>query len=563
MSQWSGAGVELRVYKYLLLAFVACITVTSAEVIRQISFNEMLRFHRNSGGIDTSVFVDALPIPPTIRVNGRTKQIQMIAREGRNVFYRDLPATKVWGFNGVNPGPTIEVESGQDLEVLWKSELPKEHLIPLDSHFMAGMRNSGPGALPAVRTVTHLHGARVQDSITAQDRFHNNDGWPDAWIVPGQTQIAHYPNQQSARTLWYHDHAMGATSRNVVAGLLGLYIIRDNVERSLHLPSGNFEIPLIFETKDFNDDGSLTYPSRMTAEVYGGTVPVNGKICPFLNVEPRKYRFRMLDAATARSFAFKLINAEDQSDGPAMIQIGSDGGFLERPLLLNAPNRADSPRLVLAPAERADVIVDFSHFAGKTLLLQNNFQSVAGEGELSIPNIMIFKVGARVSSPDLSRIPAILTPVPRLAETSAVKTRKIVLSQVLTPNLPPVMMLNEKVWGDPIEESPRANTTEIWEIINTLPDSHPFHMHLVQFQVLDRSMFDVPYYEQTKMIKYISAPGLPEPSEFGWKDTVVAYPNTVTRIIMQFGPYTGRYAFHCHILEHEDMGMMRPFEVIK
>ena len=536
--------------------------LASARAYRRSPLIEMLSKARDPGYIDLSLFMDALPIPQKILVGAKTREITLEAKQVSHSFYKEMPDTQVWGWNGQVPGPTIEVFAGKPLVVHWKNSLPKEPLLPNEDHPMPGM--AFDPNLPKVRTVTHLHGAKVVDSISSGgSRFLNNDGWPDAWIVPGETQTAYYPNAQSSRTLWYHDHAMGQTTRNNVAGLYGMYWIRDQRERSLNLPAGKFEIPLIFGTPDFNDDGSLYYPSKMSAEVYGGTITVNGKLCPYLEVEPRKYRFRMLNAASARTFAFKIIETADGTDGPAITQIGSDGGLLESPVILNEPGKPEKNRLIINPSERADVIVDFSKREGRTLLLHNNFTSVAGEGDLYIPNIMIFKVAPKVSSTDHSEIPSKLGSVPRIPESSASGVRRITLSQVLTPNLPPVMMINEKVWEDPLEETPKADSTEIWEIVNTLPDSHPFHMHLVNFQLLDRREFDVDQFLKDKSLVYTAESIAARGAEAGWKDTINVPPGSVTRIIVRFGKNTGRYAYHCHILEHEDMGMMRPFQIVK
>src|SRR5205823_2842531 len=151
------------------------------------------------------------------------------------------------------------------------------------------------------RSVTHLHGAAVWEPDPL-NRKYNNDGWPDAWIVPGESQVAVYPNDQSARTLWYHDHAMGETGRNVAAGLVGIYEIHDDYERSLNLPSGNFEIPLILQSRQVNDDGTLSYSDDISNEFYGNALAVNGKLWPYVELEPRKVRFRFVNVSNARSY---------------------------------------------------------------------------------------------------------------------------------------------------------------------------------------------------------------------------------------------------------------------
>ena len=362
--------------------------------------------------------------------------------------------------------------------------------------------------MPDVRTVTHLHGAVVEQP-GIQDRVHNNDGWPDAWITPGQEQISEYPNDQDARMLWYHDHAMASTGRNVAAGLAGAYIIRDGYERSLNLPSGDYEVPLLIQTEGFNSDGTRYYTSDIGTEFYGNSVAVNGKLFPFMNVEPRKYRFRILDGSNARSYSLKLIDQDAQTPGPAFYQIGVDGGFLERTAVLNDPSDSDSPRLELAPAERADVIIDFSKFAGKNLLLTNDSLE-PGDGEMPIPQIMLFKVGTKLNQPDTSQLPMQMRPIQPLKARDAVTTRRISL-EMMTMNGLPMMMLNGKAWEDPITEKPVLGSTEIWELVNTTTSMHPFHMHLVNFQMLDSRPFDVAQYAKNGQITYTDDADIPIP----------------------------------------------------
>jgi spore coat protein A len=468
-------------------------------------------------------------------------------------LHRDFPPATVWGYNGTTPGPIIEVERGQKLTVHWKNQLPTQHIFPLPKN--------ADVITPDVRTVTHLHGAVVtQTSIT--DKYHDNDGWPDAWIVPGEVQTSEYGNDQSARTLWYHDHAMGSTGRNVAAGLLGLYEIHDDYERSLNLPSGKYEIPLMIDAVQKNADGSLSYTNDIDHEYYGNAIMINGKMWPYLEVEPRKYRFRMIDVSNARSYALRLLDATDSSPGPAFYQIGTDSGFLEKTAVVaDFANDPDAIRLQLAPAERADVIIDFSKYAGKTFVL-SNIQKDPGEGEVTLAQLMEFRVGTSLSAPDTSSLPMTMAKLERLNPADAKQTRLIVFDQMNMPDRSAMLQLNGKSWHDPIVEMPVLGTTEIWQLADTLTDVHPFHIHLVQFQILDRTLFDVDAYHKTGQITYLAPPVAPDPNELGWKDTVRVLPQMVTRIIIRFAPYPGYYVYHCHILEHEDMDMMRPFQII-
>jgi spore coat protein A len=501
-------------------------------------------------------FVDELPIPPSIHVQPGTSEITITASQFQTKLHRDLPPQMVWGYDGSSPGPTIEIESGQLLRVHWKDDLPTKHLFAEPKGV-----DMGKSPMPDVRFVTHLHGAAVSQP-DFKDRLHDNDGWPDAWITRGMEQIAEYPNVQSARTLWYHDHAMGETGRNVAAGLVGLYIIHDAYERSLGLPSGKYDVPLLIRSHALNGDKLLDYVKDIGNEYYGNTVSVNGKLWPYMNVEPRKYRFRFVNGSNARTYSMKLLDQNNQGAAPAFYQIGSDGGFLENTAILNDPTNPTSSRLVLFPAERADVIIDFSKMAGHSFMLSNNHID-PGDVEVKIPWLMLFKVADKVSAPDTSSLPMHMKPITRFNPKSAARTRRIVLDQMLMPGASPMMTLNGKRWSDPIEETPVRGTTEIWELLDTLPDEHPFHMHMAQFQVLDRRPFNLAEYGKSGHVQWTGPAIAPQPNEMGWKDTVRVTRSAMTRIMIQFGPYSGYYVYHCHILEHEDMDMMRPFQVLE
>ena len=502
-------------------------------------------------------FVDELPIPTKIQVGlGKQNEVTVHLNQFKTKFHRDLPDTLIWGYDGSSPGPILEVEQGHPVRVHWQNDLPTTHLL---KYIPTSMDGGAPP--PEVRNVTHLHGAAVSQP-SYKDRKFNSDGWPDAWTLPGEEQIADYPNAQSSRTLWYHDHPGGATARNVYAGLAGMYLIHDSYERSLKLPDGKFDIPILVQSRGFNNDGSLFYPTEGFKEFYGNALSVNGKVWPYLNVEPRKYRVRFLNASNARTIALKLIDLKDQSSGPAFYQIGSDAGFLENTVVLNDPTDAASARLELAPAERGDVIIDFSKYAGHDFILHNNSLTDAGEGEIPLPQVMLFKVASKVTETDLSQLPMKMKPIVRLNAKDAAQTRQIVFGQMKMADGTPMLTLNGKHWHDPIDEKPVFGTTEVWNLVNTLNDIHPFHIHLVEFQILDRTPFNVEEFNKTGKVIFTGASVAPDPNEMGWKDTVRVLPEAVTRIIMKFTPYTGFYVYHCHILEHEDMDMMRPFQVL-
>jgi spore coat protein A, manganese oxidase len=484
-------------------------------------------------------FVDPLPIPEIARPSGvrpspvdaslKLPYYRIPMRQFEAKIHRDLKPTRLWGYGGTSPGPTLETRSGQGLLVEWANELPEAHFLPID-HSIHGAEADKP----VVRTVVHLHGAKAPPE---------SDGYPEKWFVPGKSAICHYPNQQDAATLWYHDHALGINRLNIFAGLLGTFLIRDDFEDALDLPRGKYEIPLVVYDRVFDLESQLNYPvsgdpkKPWTPEVFGDAFLVNGKLFPYLEVEPRKYRFRVLNGANARFFHLSLLG------GPAIYQIGTDQG------LLPAPVRVD--RVNLAPAERADVIVDFSGAGGQSIIMKN---------DMSFP-VMQFRVKAGAG--ETKALPARLRPVPKIEESSAVKTR--MLSLVEVDDLiqrPMTMLLNNAHWSMPVTENPALDSTEIWGLVNTTDDAHPIHLHLVRFQILDRRSFDVAAYWTKGEIKYTGHVVPPEASEAGWKDTVRADPGMVTRIITRFEGFPGRYVWHCHILEHEDNEMMRPFDVV-
>ncbi len=483
-------------------------------------------------------FADPLPIPPVARSAGQqtvtgfkapAPLYRLAMREFQSKLHRDLPPTRLWGFNGCFPGPTLEARGEEALAVEWINQLPERHFLPID-HTLHGAEAS----LPAVRGVVHVHGAKAPPE---------SDGYPEEWYVPGKSAVCHYPNRQDAATLWYHDHAMGINRLNIYAGLFGLYLVRDAAEDALHLPSGAYEVPLVLCDRLLRRDGQLDYPDSgkpgapWVPEVFGNAMLVNGKISPYLAIEPCQYRFRFLNGANARFFHLSLSN------GLEFQQIGTDQGLLPAPVALRD--------FVLAPGERLDVVVDFKDCAGENIVLANDaFQ------------MMQFRV-ARGKSSGAGSLPARLRPVPRLAESDAVRERFLTIDEYQNKAGESVrMLLNRSHWAMPVTEKPVLGSTEIWSILNSTDDSHPIHLHLVRMQILDRRPYNALLHHMTGQLRYLGPPQPPESYEAGWKDTVRAHSMMVTRFIARFDGYPGRYVWHCHVLEHEDNEMMRPFEVV-
>jgi len=484
-------------------------------------------------------FVDPLPLPAVAKPSGHRahpaypgQQLPLYRMEMRAFkaqLHRDLPPTPLWGYGGSFPGPTLSVKRDQPLLIEWANALPEKHFLPIDHNIHGAERDK-----PEVRTVAHVHGARVSPS---------SDGYPEEWFAPGHSTLSHYPNAQDAATLWYHDHAMGITRLNIYAGLLGAYLIHDEAEQALGLPSGDCDLPLILCDRLIAKDGQLYYPvsddpqAPWVSECNGNAILCNGKLYPFLEVEPRRYRVRLINAANTRFYELSL------SGGLPLTQIASDQGLLASPL----PRQ----RVTLYPAERAEVVIDFSGMDGKQVQLRQQAEA-----------IMEFRVRDR-GRRDTGALPATLRSIERLAAASAVRDRVLTLGeQDDAGGSAMMMMLNGKHWDAPITEDPRQNTTEIWSMVNLTGDAHPMHLHLVRFQVLERRPFDLFAWNESKTLKYTGPAIAPAPEEMGWKDTVRADPGMVTRIIACFEGEPGRYVWHCHLLEHEDNEMMRPFQLL-
>ncbi len=506
-----------------------------------------------------SKFIDRLPILPVASPNhkdGQYTYYEMKMTQFKQSLHSELPDTTVWGFQGMYPGPTIEVESGERTFVKWSNQLPPTHLFPID-HTVHG----AGWDVPLVRTVTHLHGASVESE---------SDGYPEAWFTEGYKEVGshfhkpiyRYDNVMRPCTLWYHDHALGITRLNVYAGLAGFYLIRDQQERLLNLPHGKFDIPLMIQDKSFHVDGSLSYPIQPDTPVadldvsiapafLGDTILVNGKVWPYLDVEARKYRFRVLNASNTRFYRLRLEPSQ------FMYQIGTDGGLMQHPIAIK--------ELILAPAERAEIIIDFTNLTNKNVRFINDAPYPFPYGKPidvdTVGNVMEFRVTLPLSSIDSSMIPSFMKTFQEIP-TDRANIRHLTLDERIDQYGRHKMLLDDKGWNEPISLKPKLGQTEIWYLINRTENSHPIHVHLVDFQIIDRRMFDAQTFNQDNVIVYTSEVIPPLPQERGWKDTVIAYPNQITKIIMKFGPYTGLYVWHCHILEHEDYVMMRPIRVI-
>ncbi|MDD1760408.1 MAG: multicopper oxidase domain-containing protein [Methanothrix sp.] len=462
--------------------------------------------------------------------------------------------------------------------------------------------------------VPHLHGAEVRST---------SDGYPTGWFTAdgmrGENYTSEaptadnatvyiYPNTQQATTLWYHDHGMGITRINVMSGLAGFYLLRDPADKVAPLlPRGKYEMPLAIQDRTFKENGDLWFPTEgsspsvhpyWNAMFFGNTIMVNGLVWPNLNVDRGWYRLRLLDGSNARAYRISLYNTLTREKIP-FTQIGSDGGYLKFPVSMS--------ELLITPGERADILVDFSSAAVGTKIIMNNTATAPYPmGSLpdqnTVGQIMQFTVtdsnGYQKGVSLISRLPKTLNPTlsgayPNLPTPSKKRTLTLIpqgVGGMGSMSRTTSFLLDGQRWMRPVSESPKNGETEEWQIVNPSMDMHPIHLHLVQFQVVSRQSFahgeymmdwialngQPPLDHPTKnlnLASYLSgSPRSAEKNEMGWKDTVQADPMTITTIRVRFKPQDGTefpfdptvgpgYVWHCHILDHEDDEMMRPYNV--
>lgn len=461
-------------------------------------------------------------------------------------LHPDLPATTLWGFDGSYPGPTFDVRADEPIKVRFDNrQLPNSHLLSVDPDIggtQAEDYDDYDGEVPEVRNSIHVHGANIRAMDDGQSTSWKS---PDDVAGPGYVKdVQDVPNAQSRGTLLYHPHALGITAPNVYAGLSGLYLVRDEEEESLRLPTGEYEVPLVVQDRSFNDDGSLSYASQWTSEFTGDTAVVNGAVWPYAEVEPRRYRFRVVNASNSRAYDLSLRNesADGDDDVPTIHQIATGHEFLEDVVDIGPDGTMSS--LQLTAFERGEVIVDFSEFAGDTLTLTNDADDIT---ELVRFRVADQSTGDPTADPTKLDLPQPTSVDPE----SARATRSNTLGMDTDPDSGPAPrhVLNGKgMLDDGLTARPHLGTTEVWEFENTTPQTHPIHMHLVTFRVIGRGP---------------DGTADPDPNELGPKDTVRVEPDETVRVVAEFGDFVGKYPWHCHMLEHEDHSMMRMFEVIR
>jgi spore coat protein A len=488
-------------------------------------------------------FVDELPLPavatPIATTADGATQYRMSIVQTKQKLHRDLPETTIWGFSdgthaGSYPGPTIEAKVDSPIEVTWTNDLRDESGAPLSQHQLhVDTCPHGAQAGPP-HAVIHLHGGHVPS---------DSDGQPDQSLAPGEAATYHYPNHQRAATLWYHDHVLGVTRLDVMMGLAGYYILRDDAEESLAgLPAGKYEVPLAVQDRSFLPDGRIQYPEMWQESFFGNTILVNGKVWPYLDVDRAAYRFRILNGSTSRVYELAL-------DPPLpMVQIAGDGGLLRYGIARSS--------VVLGPGERTEVVIDFgSPFAESSHILTNLAPAPYpnGEDQNAVTNVMKFNVSS-ASGPRSNLALDLRKEQEPLDPAQAIRTRDFSLQRSTNGCDGGSWLINGLRYHD-VTERPHLGTTEIWRFINRSGATHTMHMHLEMFEVLDRQSFTI----QGDDVVPKGTPSPPDPGETGWKDTVLVRPLEMVRIVTRFEDFLGPYPYHCHMLEHEDHDMMRQF----
>lgn len=499
-------------------------------------------------------YVQPLPVPAVREPDGKRKGAEyheVSVSEITQSLHPELPDTTLWGFDGVFPGPVIEGQQNQRLKVRFdNSQLPTEHLFGVDRRIHGTEPEDYPeydGPVPEVRTVTHFHGLNVAPESDGQAEMWKS---PDGITGPRFVKHVHdIPNRQAKLTSTYHDHTLGISRLNVYAGLAGFYFIRSHTEEKLNLPTGEYEIPLMLQDRTFNEDGSLYYPESFVPNFAGDTAVVNGAVWPYLDVEPRRYRFRCINQSNGRTFNFRLSN-ESGTTVPTLYQTGAGHGFFESVVPIGPDRDLDS--LLLSPFERADIVVDFSQHAGETFTVTNDAEfPFEGENEGSeLGELLQIRVSeTNKGETDTSAGPTDL----KLPNTSGLndqpvkETRHMSLNMTVDKYGLHKHLLNNSGFFDETRVKPQLGTTEIWEFKNKTHHTHPMHLHLVDFRVIGRGP---------------NGTEEPAPNERVGKDVVRVNPGETVRILVRFSDFTGQYPWHCHILEHEDHAMMRPFEVV-
>ena len=557
--QLTNAGLTKRqLFKELGLASGALLAVPLNTSIGRALVPQAVARKDGDRGLSpaTAPFVEPLPIPPTAQPvtflspapqaaplpgEGRTaahqrwneflpvRLYEVHVKEAQHTFHRDLPDSTIWGFDGILPGPTFHARYGEPILVRRFNDLPANHV--------------GFG-IPQIST--HLHNGHTPSE---------SDGFPGDFFNSGLFYDYHYPNilagfdafpatqgdpRETLGTLWYHDHRFDFTAQNVYKGLGGFYLLFDALDsgdetdpnpQAFRLPSGDFDVPLMFNDKVFDSDGQLFFDTFNLDGILGDKFLVNGKIQPFFQVARRKYRFRLLNGGPSRFYEFFLSN------GQPFIQISNDGNLLPAPLVRQSVR--------LGVAERVDVVIDFSQARpGDQIFIQNRLEQTNGRGptgKIIAPGDSLLRFDVAGAAADPSRVPASMRALPPVNMNEVVNTRVWRFERTQG-----AWAINGQFFDvNTVRANPKKGTAEIWVLQNNSGGwQHPIHIHFEEFQILSRN-------------------GAPPPqNEIARKDVARLQFNEEVRLFMRFRDFVGRHPMHCHNLVHEDHRMMLRWDIV-
>ena len=463
-------------------------------------------------------FTVPFAIPPLARSVGSDATTDHYSVTMREQVVEIIPGyrTLIWGYDGTFPGPTFDVQRGREVAIRHVNRLPATH----------------PTMGYTPYTSVHLHGGASLPEY---------DGYANDLTFPGFFKTYRYGNQQEARTIWYHDHAAHHTATNVHMGLAGLYRIHDPLERSLPIPQGDYDVPLIVSDAMFTSTGDLLFDDNDESGGFGDVILVNGRPWPVMRVERRKYRFRILNASISRTYRWRL------DSGEPLVVIGTDAGLM--------PVAQPVTTLLQGNGERYEVVIDFAKYPIGRRVALLNISPRRNEDYTHTGKVMAFDIVATASTTSQNAIPSVLNPdhpTMLLRHGPDTPTRTLRLGRSRGQ-----WTINDQTWADVIDSGfelslarPALDGVEVWEIRNDSGGwTHPTHTHLIDFRVLDRE-FDR---SGTRVP--------PRPNELGPKDTVFVGENERVRVVARFGPHPGRYMVHCHNVVHEDHDMMGQFTV--
>lgn len=487
------------------------------------------------------------------------KYYALNVKQAQHSFHPELPMQTIWGYDGLLPGPTLVERYGVPILVRIRNDLPANTV--------------GFGS-PEITTHLHnLHCASGSDGYAGD--YYSAAKFGPTLTGPGAYKDFHYPNcyagyddpryhgtngdpREALGTLFYHDHRLDFTAPNIYRGLVGFYLLFDEIDsgneldtnpKALRLPSGvgRYDIPLAFQDMQFDSSGYLFFDQFATKGILGNKFCVNGKVQPFFSVERRKYRFRLLNASLSRFYEFYLTDGNGLNQN--LIHIGNDGNLLPGPLTTR--------KLALGNAERSDVVIDFSKYpVGTRLYLVNRLVQTDGRGPEDAlvntrgPDGLLTKAGTQLlrfdvdrdpASADMSRVPSTLRALPPINLAEVVKSRRFEFDKENE-----VWTVNGKIFD--VEQtiaSCKRGTAEIWTLKGKGSWHHSVHIHVEEGRILTRN----------------GKP--PAPHEAGRKDVYVLAPDDEVRVFIRFRDFLGKYMMHCHNLTHEDHAMMIRFDIVE